>query len=100
MAIPNQRLWVAGGVVLVGVILLNAEREDGAVTASRCEVVVTADVLNVRSGAGTRFDVLEQLRDGDTIEATSTVSNGFRRLSGGRWAAARFLAVTEGSVCS
>lgn len=99
VAIPNRRLWVIGGVVLVGVILLTGEREDEGDVASRCEVEVTADVLNVRGGAGTEFPVLDQLRDGATIEAMPVVQNDFRQLSESRWVASRFLAVTEGSEC-
>ncbi len=97
MAIPNQRLWVIGGVVLVGVVLLSGEREGGdGREEERCDVEVTADVLNVRDGAGTDFDVVDQLRDGETIEATPIVRNDFRQLSEGRWAAAQFLVVTDG----
>lgn len=97
MALPNQRLWVAGGVVLVGILLLSGGPDEEE--KPHCEVEVTADVLNVRGGAGTRFPVLDQLNAGDTVEATPVTENGFRRLSEGRWAASRFLAVTAGSDC-
>lgn len=96
MAIPNQRLWVIGGVVLVGVVLLSGE--DGP-EAPRCEVEVTADVLNVRAAAGTEHPVVDQLRAGDTTEARPVTENGFRQLDEGRWAATAFLVPTEGSDC-
>lgn len=103
MAISKLRLWAGGGVALAGVLLLSGgndgERDDERDGEPRCEVEVTADVLNVRGGAGTEFPVLGQLRDGDTLEAEPTVRNDFRRLSESRWVASRFLAVTEGSEC-
>lgn len=99
MAIPHQRLWVTGGIVLVGVVVLTAEHEEEPSKTPRCEVEVTADVLNVRGGAGTRFDVLDRLREGDRIEAMPVVRNGFRQLAEGRWAASRYLVVTERSGC-
>lgn len=95
MAIPRQRLWIGAGVVVVGAVVLSAEREE----PPRCEVSVTADVLNVRSAPGTQHPVVDQLGAGEVTEAGDTIRHGFRQIGEDRWAASQFLVETSGSDC-
>lgn len=102
----KQRLWIVAGVVVVGVVVLNAERDsthrDSAQrneSSPRCEVSVTADVLNVRSGPDAAAPVIDQLGAGEVAAADGAIRNGFRQMGEGRWASAQFLTKTPGSDC-
>ncbi|MGH3979479.1 MAG: SH3 domain-containing protein [Pseudonocardiaceae bacterium] len=99
MAISKPRLWIIGGALVVGALVLNAEREGDGGDGQGCEVEVTVDRLNVRAAAGPEHPVVDQLRAGDTTAADPVTENGFRRLGEGRWAAAEFLVPTDGSDC-
>ena len=52
--------------------------------------------LNVRSGPGTGYAVVDQLQGGDTVEVTSSSGSWYRLASGG-WASANYLDA-EGSA--
>ena len=101
----KQRLWIGAGVVVVGALVLSAERDSAHRDSAqrepppRCEVSVTADVLNVRSGPDAGTPVIDQLGAGEVAEADGTIRNGFRQMSEGRWASAQFLTQTPGSDC-
>ena len=102
----KQRLWIGAGVVVVGALVLNAERDsirrDSAQRDEpppRCEMSVTADVLNVRSGPDAGTPVIDQLGAGEVAEADGTIRNGFRQMSEDGWASAQFLTQTPGSDC-
>lgn len=95
MAMSRQRLWIGAAVVVLGVVVLSAERED----PPRCEVRVSADVLNVRSAPGTEHPIVDRLTAGAVTEAGGTVRNGFRQVGEGRWVASQYLTETPGSVC-
>ena len=89
----KQRLPIGAGVVVVGALVLSAERDsthrDSAQRDEpppRCEVSVTADVLNVHSGPDAGTPVIDQLGAGEVAEADDTIRNGFRQMSEGRWA--------------
>ena len=75
------------------------ETQHSASPPPRCEVSVTADVLNVRSGPDAGTPVIDQLGAGEVAEAGGTIRNGFRQMSEGRWASAQFLTETPGSDC-
>ncbi len=101
----KQRLRIGAGVVVVGALVLSAERDSAHRDSAqrepppRCEVSVTADVLNVRSGPDAGTPVIDQLGAGEVAEADGTIRNGFRQMSEGRWASAQFLTETPGSDC-
>jgi hypothetical protein len=65
-----------------------------------CQMEVTAEVVNVRSGPSEGATVVETLRPGRPVDATRVVTDGFRELEGGRWAAERFLTPVPGTTCS
>jgi hypothetical protein len=102
----KQRLPIGAGVVVVGALVLSAERDsthrDSAQRDEpppRCEVSVTADVLNVHSGPDAGTPVIDQLGAGEVAEADGTIRNGFRQMGEGRWVSAQFLTETPGSDC-
>ena len=102
----KQRLRIGTGIVVVGALVLSAERDsthrDSAQrdeSPPRCEVSVTANVLNVRSGPDAGTPVIDQLGAGEVAEAGGTIRNGFRQVGEGRWASAQFLTETPGSDC-
>lgn len=64
-----------------------------------CQVEVMAEVVNVRSGPSEGASVVETLRQGSRVDATRVVTDGFRELEGGRWAAERFLTPVLGTSC-
>ncbi|WP_026455702.1 SH3 domain-containing protein [Saccharomonospora iraqiensis] len=108
LGIP-KRIVVVAAVVLGLAIIYSAGSEqreseadagdgpDGA--AAACRVVVTADVLNVRAGPGTEHEVVDRLRADVETDATDEVRDGFRRITGQRWAADEFLRPVEGADC-
>lgn len=96
MAITKRRLWIGAGVVVVWAFVLNASRDE---PPPRCEVSVTADVLEVRSDPEADAPVIDQLGEGDVVEADGAIRNGFREVGEGRWTSAQFLVETPGSDC-
>lgn len=99
----SKRMWVVVIVLVVVAILFLVQNgkkgsaQQGSGTAAGCEVQVTADVLNVRSGPSTTARTLSSLRTGQTVSATATTQNGFRELSAGHWASNNFLKPVSGS---
>jgi len=55
---------------------------------------VTSEILNVRSGPGTEYDIVATLGEGDRIEGQATES-GWMRLRSGDWVAGNFLTEVE-----
>ncbi len=96
--------WVVGVVVVLYVLTLspalNPARDSAAGEPLSCTMKVTADILNVRSGPGTDNRVVGRLAEGDLVPADRTISNGFRQLRPGRWAAQRYLDQVPGCNCS
>jgi hypothetical protein len=97
--------FVIGGVVLVGVLLLISERSDqgpivGTDTSGTrsCTVTVTAD-LSMRSRAEADAPVVGTLNKGVAVLVDREVSNGYRQLGPGLWAAQEFLQPAAGSDC-
>jgi uncharacterized protein YgiM (DUF1202 family) len=71
----------------------------GAEEQAGCTVVVTADVLNVRSGPSQDRDVVDTLRQDEEIEATAETRNGFRKLDDDEWASDDYLEPVDGADC-
>jgi hypothetical protein len=65
-----------------------------------CQLEVAADELNVRSGPNQEAPLVETLRRGVRVDGTRVVTNGFRELEDGRWAAAQFLTPLPGTNCA
>jgi hypothetical protein len=96
-------LIVIGVLAVVAVLFFvqngkkgNAQPGSGS-SSGACQVQVTADILNVRSGPSTGDSVVDTLRTGSTQAATATTQNGFRELSSGHWASSDFLKPVSGS---
>ncbi|WP_007025046.1 SH3 domain-containing protein [Saccharomonospora iraqiensis] len=107
LGIP-KRVVIVAAVVLGLAIIYSAGSEqreseadsgDGPDGAAACRVVVTADVLNVRKGPGTEHEVVDRLQADAEADATDEVRDGFRRITGERWAADEFLRPVEGTDC-
>lgn len=100
----SKRMWIVVGVLVVVAVLFFVQngkkgnaQQGGADNGAGCQVSVTADVLNVRSGPSTKDKTLSSLRTGQTVGATPTTQNGFRELSAGHWASSDFLKPVSGS---
>jgi hypothetical protein len=61
---------------------------------------VSAAELRVRSGPSTDSQQVETLSEGVVVDGTRVVTNGFRELSGNRWAADQFLTPLPGTNCT
>jgi uncharacterized protein YgiM (DUF1202 family) len=101
----SKRMVIVIGVVVVVAVLYviqsgkkgNAQTGGGSTASGTCQVQVTADVLNVRSGPGANDKVVGKLTTGAVHGATTTVQNGFRELAANQWAANQFLKPVSGS---
>lgn len=101
--LSKRMLIVVGLLVVVAFMLIvqnnkkgSAQPGNGGSTAG-CQVQVTADVLNVRSGPDDTATVVGKLSTGAVTAAQNTVQNGYRELSNGRWASSQFLKTVSGS---
>ena len=65
-----------------------------------CQLEVAADELNVRSGPSPDAVLVQVLARGDKVDGTHVVTDGFRELEGGRWAANQFLTPLPGTNCA
>jgi hypothetical protein len=97
---------LAGGILLTVLALVDAPGDDGAAGVSTsadgstsCQMQVTAAELRVRSGPSINTAPLETLRQGQVVDATTEVTDGFRRLEGDRWAANEYLVPVAGRTC-
>lgn len=71
----------------------------GSGAGAGCRVSVTADILNVRSGPNLDAEVVGQFARDARTDATTKVTNGFRKISGGRWASDQYLRPVDGARC-
>jgi uncharacterized membrane protein len=100
--ISKRALIVFGVLVLVVVVFViqnkgKSNAQTGADSGSgSCQVQVTATQLNVRETASGTAKVVDKLVSGNTSSATTTVQDGFRELSTGRWASDQFLKKVSG----
>jgi hypothetical protein len=83
--------YYTGGHLLEGLEL--------ALGTDECRVRVDAGTLNVRTGPGTGWRVVDTYRRGVVTTADRFTWNGFRRLGKGRWSAARYLTPLPGTRC-
>jgi hypothetical protein len=94
---------IVAGVLLTVLALLDrgglSEEVGRATDSTVCRVEVSAETLNVRAGPSTQAALLEVVARGTILDATRTVSDGFRELADGRWAADEFLTPLEGTSC-
>lgn len=96
---------LTGGILLAVLALLDLPGDGttvGSATAdgsTGCQMQVTAAELRVRSGPSINTDPLDTLTQGTVVDATTEVTDGFRKLEGDRWAANEFLVPVAGTVC-
>jgi hypothetical protein len=64
-----------------------------------CIMQVTTEQLNVRAGPSQTAELLGALHQGDRIDATTVVTDGFRQLEGDQWASNQFLTPAAGTNC-
>ena len=100
--LSKRMLIVIGLLVVVALALIvqnnkKGTAQTGGSSAGGCQVQVTADVLNVRSGPNDTAGVVGKLTTGAVTAGTSTVQNGYRELSTGHWASNQFLKAVSGS---
>jgi hypothetical protein len=103
-----------GWVLVAGIVLTAISLLDGSVAPSvagtatstsqpaavACQLRVSAAELRVRSGPSTDSAQVQTLSEGVVVDGTPTVTNGFRELSGNRWAANQFLTPVPGTNCT
>jgi hypothetical protein len=65
-----------------------------------CQLEVAADQLNVRNGPSEGAVLVETLTRGTRVDGTRVVTDGFRQLEEGRWAADQFLTPLPGTNCA
>jgi uncharacterized protein YgiM (DUF1202 family) len=97
--LSKRMLTVVGVLVVVAVLFFIQNSKSGnaqQTTGDGCQVQVTADVLNVRSGPTATAKVTRKLATGAIVAATSTVQNGFRELAAKQWASSQFLKTVSG----
>jgi hypothetical protein len=77
-----------------------ADATTEAGSSAGCRLQVTAPELRVRSAPGVGSAQVQVLHSGDVVDGTRTVTDGFRRLEGDRWAADQFLAPLPNTNCA
>ena len=103
--LSKRMLIVIGLVVVVALMLIVQNNKKGSAqpgssgssSTGGCQVQVTADVLNIRSGPDGTATVVGKLTTGAVTAAQATVTNGYRELSNGHWASSQFLKTVTGS---
>jgi competence protein ComGC len=100
--LTKRMLIVIGLVVLVAVLLIvqnnkKGSAQQGGTSSGACQVQVTADVLNVRSGPDDTANVVGKLATGAITGAQTKIQNGYRELGANRWASSQFLKPVSGS---
>jgi hypothetical protein len=96
------RSMIAVGAVVAAWYSTGSRLLDGldlVLGTGQCQVRVDADTLNVRSGPGPGWRVVDTFRRGATTTADRITWNGFRRLGRGRWSASRYLIPLPGARC-
>lgn len=104
LGIPKRTLLVFA--FLIAVILIYVFGSDRDVSAGTdgssdadCRVLVTADVLNVRAGPSLDAEVVDQLTNDAETDATTKVTNDYRKISDGHWASDKYLRPVDGAHC-
>ena len=109
MAKHSVKGWgavLSGGILLTVLALADGSGSTGSASDVRtvdgstgCQMQVTAAQLKVRSGPSVTTEGAETLTHGMVVDATTQVTDGFRRLKGDRWAANEFLVPIAGTSC-
>jgi hypothetical protein len=95
-------------VIISGVLLTILATVDGpragtvpsATGSTGCQLRVTAAELRVRAGPSTVAEQVDTLPEGAVVDGTPVVTDGFRELTGDRWAADQFLTPVPGTNCT
>jgi competence protein ComGC len=99
--LTRRMLIVIGVLVAVVVLLVIQNGKKGSAqpgtTSAACQVQVTADVLNIRSGPDDTATVVGKLATGAVVGAQAKVQNNYRELATNRWASSQFLKPVSGS---
>lgn len=109
---------LAGGILMTALAMLDTPRDattgtvagtgststatgstSTATGSTGCQLQVTAAELRVRSGPSVDTQPLETLTQGAIVDGTTEITDGFRKLSGERWAANEFLVPVAGTSC-
>jgi hypothetical protein len=99
-------LVILSGIILTILAMLDAPDVVSSTPAvhsadgsTGCQLRVSAAELRVRSGPSTDAEQVEVLSEGAVVDGTHTVTDGFRELEGGRWAADQYLTPLPGTNC-
>jgi hypothetical protein len=65
-----------------------------------CQLEVSTDELNIRSGPSQEAALVETLPRGVRVDGTRVVTDGYRQLEDGHWAADQFLTPLPGTNCA
>lgn len=101
LGIPKRTLFIAAAVIGVALIyIIGSEgRPTGGPQSAGCELVVNADVLNIRSAPSATSQIVGKYQQNSTIGGLPTVQNGFRKLAEGGWAAEKYLVPVDRAMC-
>ena len=94
---------LVAGVVLAAIAMLDRgglSEVAGADGSTGCQLEVAAEQLNVRTGPSQGAALVETLPRGTLVDGTRIVTDGFRQLEEGRWAADQFLTPLPGTDCA
>jgi hypothetical protein len=95
---------VAGVVLALLAIIDRGGLGTPATGTAGCQLEVVTDQqidhLNVRNGPSEGAALVETLPRGSRVQGTKVVTDGFRELGEGRWAADQYLAPLPGSDCA
>lgn len=99
------RGWVfvlVAGVVLAVLAVIDGGGLDelrSATGSTGCQLAVATDQLNVRSEPSAGSALVDTLTRGAVVDATRVVTDGFRELDKGGWAANQFLTPLPDTTC-
>jgi hypothetical protein len=96
-------LVIVIGLILAVLSLIDRGGLDEATAVGEgqaCTFTVTGTDVNVRTGATAASPAVQKLNQGDTVVATTTVTNGFRQMVGGAWVLDTLLTPVPGTVCT
>lgn len=99
----SKRMLIVIGVLVLVVVLYaiqnsrNSSAQQQQQSTGQCQVQVSADVLNVRSGPQDNAPVVGKLTSGKVTPAEKTVQNGYRRLGNDRWVSNQFVKPVSGA---
>jgi hypothetical protein len=94
---------LVAGVVLAAIALLDRGglTEVGVADGSTgCQLEVVAERLNVRTGPSAGAALVETLAGGTVVDGTRVVTDGYRQLEEGRWAADQYLTALPNTNCA